>query len=142
MMRHRLSRILIGELLGSTRREKLVLLLPFVVLIFDLLIFHYSIVNREFSIIISSGFVLALSVLEIIAALGEINERLACAKKHSSLESMVTEVAKQFDYEPTVRQVVEKMSYEHPEEKFSRYELYPVVCNVLNDIFPVKKKKR
>lgn len=142
-MRHRLARNLLGEAIGTTKWEKLVLVLPFIVLILDMHIFHYSMVNKlQASIIISSGFVLALSIVEIIAALGEINEHLSHAKKYSSLESMVTKVVTQFNHEPTVRQVVEKMSSEYPGERFSRYELYPVVCDVLNNIFPNKKNKR
>jgi len=142
MMRHLLGRTLLRELFGTTRWEKLVLLLPFVVLIVDMDIFYYALINKEPSIIISSGFVLTLSIVEIIAALGEINERLSHVKKYSSLESMVTKVVTQFNHEPTVRQVVEKISSEYPGERFSRYELYPVVCDVLNNIFSNKKNKR
>ncbi|MCD6299218.1 MAG: hypothetical protein J7L93_01250 [Thermoplasmata archaeon] len=141
-MRHRLARTLMGKAIGATKWEKSVLVLPFVVLVVDTHIFYYSLVNRAPSIILSSGFVLALSIVEIFAALEEISEHLAYAKKHSSLESRVADVVRQFDSEPTVRQVVERMFSEYPGEDFSRYELYPMVCDVLNDMFPRKGKMR
>jgi hypothetical protein len=139
-MRHRLSRMLLSQVLGTTKWEKLVFILPFVVLIVDADIFYYSIVNKEPSIIISSGFVLALSVIEIIAAAGEIRDHFSYVRKYSLLERKIADVIRHFESEPTVSQVMEKFFSENPNEKLSRYELYPVVCNILNDEFPNRKR--
>jgi len=140
-MRHRLSRMLLSQMLGTTKWEKLVFILPFVVLIVDADIFYYSVVNKEPSIIISSGFVLALSLLEIIAAAGEIHDHFSYTKRYATLEKRLSDIVRHFESEPTVGQVMDRFFSEHPDEKLSRYELYPVVCDVLNDEFPNKKRE-
>ncbi|NIA10247.1 MAG: hypothetical protein GWP10_11115 [Nitrospiraceae bacterium] len=140
-MRHRLSRILLSRAVATTKWEKVVLVLPFVVLIVDMDIFYYAITNKATSIILSSGFVLALSIIEIFAAIGEIQEHITHNKRDSVIEERVSDVVKKFSSEPTVRQVMEKIDSDYPEEKFSRYELYPVVCDVLNELFPRRDKR-
>ncbi|MCD6474312.1 MAG: hypothetical protein J7K47_05360, partial [Thermoplasmata archaeon] len=80
-MRHRFARGLLNEILKATRLEKLTLLLPFIVAIIDAEIFYYSITRKEELIIMFSGFVLFLSVLEIIAVLEEIKMYVERARR-------------------------------------------------------------
>lgn len=134
-MRHVLVKTLFREWLGATTWEKLVLILPFIVLILDLHIFLFALDHQEMALIMSSGFVLVLSTLEIIAALEEIHEHMVYARKFSSLEKKVADTIRKFPVRPTVGQVIEKMLRDHPQEDLNRYDLYPVVCEVLNNLF-------
>jgi len=135
LMRHRLAKTLFREWLGTSKWEKLVLILPFIVLVLDLHILIYAANHEETALIISSGFVFILSVLEIIAALEEIHERIAYARKCTDLEQMAVQTVKDFPVKPTVGQVIEKMQRDYPRGNFTLYELYPVACDVLNKLF-------
>jgi membrane protein YdbS with pleckstrin-like domain len=75
-MRHRFTRNLFSEILKASKLEKIVLIIPFIVLLFDAEIFHYAWVNNEKNILIASGFVFLLSILEIIVVAKEIHEHL------------------------------------------------------------------
>ena len=80
-MRHRFARGLLSEILTASRIIKIALLLPFIVLLIDAEIFYYSWTNKEKTILIASGFVLFLSILEIFAVLKEIHEHINNGKQ-------------------------------------------------------------
>jgi hypothetical protein len=134
-MRHRLSKTVFREWLATTNWEKLVLILPFIVVLLDSHIFLFAMHHQETALLISSGFVFILSVLEIIAALEEIHTRFVEARKCSDLEKMLIEVVKSCKGRPTVGQIIEKMIKEYPDRDFNPYELYPVACDVLSNMF-------
>lgn len=133
-MRHRLARQVFKELVTTTKWEKIVLLIPFIVLIIDADIFYYSWMHDKAILILLSSIVLVLSFVEIIAVLKEIHERIAHAQKCSAIEKKVLQAVQQFKEKPTVGQVMAMLS-DNDTEKFSRFELYPVVCEVLNSLY-------
>jgi hypothetical protein len=130
-----LARRLFKEFTTATKWEKLVLIIPFIVLFIDADIFYYAWSRHMASLLLLSSFVLVFSVIEIFAALQEIREHIASARKHSDLEARVIYTIGQFPVRPTVGQVIEKMLCDNPPDDIGRYELYPVVCDVLNNMF-------
>ena len=134
-MRHRLAKTLFHEWLGTSKWEKLVLILPFIVLILDLHIFIFAMNHEETTLIIASGFVFILSFLEIIAALEEIHERIVYVSKCIDLKQIIMSTLKDFPVKPTVGQVIKKVQRNYPHGNFTPYELYPVICDVLSNIF-------
>ena len=66
-MRHRLIRHLVSDIFKASKLEKIVLIIPFIVLIVDTEIFYYAWIKDEKTILIAAAFVLFLSVLEIVS---------------------------------------------------------------------------
>ena len=133
-MRHRLARRLFREFTTATKWEKLVLIIPFIVLFIDADIFYYAWSRHMVSLLILSSFVLVFSVIEIFAALQEIREHIASARKCSELEKRVIDAIGNFPMRPTAGQVIEKMLRDNPHDDIGRYDLYPVVCKVLSTL--------
>jgi hypothetical protein len=111
-----------------------VLFIPFLVLVIDADIFYYAWTHHKVTLILLSSIVLILSSVEIIAVIKEIHEHISYAQKYSSIEKRVLETVKKFEGKPTVGQVMTAMA-DHDGKEFSRFELYPVVCEVLNSIY-------
>lgn len=133
-MRHRLVRQICRELVTTTKWERVVLFIPFVVLIIDADIFYYAWTHHKVTLILLSSIVLVLSSVEIVAVIKEIHEHISYAQKYSSIEQQVLETVKKFQEKPTVGQVMAAMSHDDGKE-FSRFELYPIVCDVLNSLY-------
>lgn len=133
-MRHRLVRQICRELVTTTKWERVVLFIPFVVLLIDADIFYYAWTHHKFTLIFLSSIVLILSSVEIVAVIKEIHEHISYAQKYSTIEKRVVEAVKEFPTKPTVGQVTAALSDNDPEE-FSRFEVYPVVCEVLNTLY-------
>ena len=133
-MRHRLVRQICRELVTTTKWERVVLFIPFMVLVIDADIFYYAWTHHKITLILLSSIVLILSSVEIIAVIKEIHERISYAQKYSSIEKRVLETVKKFAGKPTVGQVMATMADQDGKE-FSRFELYPVVCEVLNSLY-------
>jgi hypothetical protein len=133
-MRHRLARRLFREFTIATKWEKLVLIIPFIVLFIDADIFYYAWSRHMVSLLLLSSFVLVFSVIEIFAALQEIREHITSARKCSELEKRVIDTVGQFPVMPTVGQVIEKMLSDNPHDDIGRYDLYPLVCKVLSTL--------
>lgn len=131
-MRHRLFRKTLEEIGKATRWEKIILLIPFIVLIVDAEIFYYSVVHHETVIIFASGFVLLLSVLEIIAALKEIHIFVSSTARQTGLEEIIRETIQEMG-NPQVREVVEKVKKRYAEEGYGRQEIYHCVCKILDE---------
>lgn len=129
-MRHRLIRSIGREMLSATRLEKIVLILPFIVLLIDAEICYYSFVHKELTILVASSFVLVLSVLEIIAVLREIHARFMEVWKREEIEKRIEDIIKEFEDTPTVREVIERFCSTSPGE-YSPSHLYHIVCDIL-----------
>jgi len=138
-MRHRLIRGIFSELLKASKIEKIVLILPFIVLILDADIFYFAWKNNEKNILIASGFVLLLSVLEIFAALKEIHEHVYALRRKEILEKRLRKIMKRIE-RPTVRKIVDKFMAEYPKE-FDISEVYHVACSLIDEEEINLKKK-
>jgi hydrogenase maturation factor len=128
-VRHRFARGLLNEILKATRLEKLTLLLPFIVAIIDAEIFYYSITRKEELIIMFSGFVLFLSVLEIIAVLEEIKMYVERARRKEEIEERLMKIAKTIE-NPTVKRLIDEFLKEY--EGYSSQEIYPIACRIID----------
>jgi hypothetical protein len=133
-MRHRLFREICRELVTTTKWERVVLFIPFVVLIIDADIFYYAWTHHKITLIFLSSIVLILSSVEIVAVIKEIHEHISYAQKYSTIEEQVLDTVKKFPEKPTVGQVMAALS-NNGKEEFSRFEVYPVVCKVLNSLY-------
>ncbi len=131
-MRHRRCRTLLSELGSATRWEKIVLLIPFVVLLVDAEIFYYSLLHHEEIIILASGFVLFLSIIEIIAALKDIHVYVSSSVRQTGLEEIIRETIQEMG-DPLVKEVVEKVRQRYPDEGYGRDEIYHLVCKMLDE---------
>lgn len=131
-MRHRFARNLLSEILTASRIIKIALIIPFIVLLFDVEIFYYSWTNKEKTILIASGFVLFLSILEIIAVMKEIHEYVSKFRRKEMLEERLRKIMKKID-KPTVRKVVDKFMAEYPKE-FDIREVYHMACNLIDEL--------
>ncbi len=130
-MRHRFIRTLFGEIFKATRIEKIVLLLPFLVLIFDAEIFYFALLHKEKNIMIASAFVLFLSVLEIIAVFGEIHERISGIRRKEILMEKLRQIAENMK-KPTVRKIMDTFMEKYGEE-YSVNEVYHATCDLLSE---------
>jgi len=133
-MRHRFVRQLCRDLVTTTKWERVVLFIPFLVLIIDADIFYYAWTHHKVTLILLSSIVLILSSVEIVAVIKEIHEHISYAQKYSSIEQQVLETVKKFPEKPTVGQVMAAMS-NNGSKDFSRFDVYPVVCEVLNSLY-------
>ena len=131
-MRHRFVRTLFQEILKASRIEKIVLIIPFIVLLLDAEIFYFAWVNGEKRILLASAFVLILSILEIFAVIEEIHSHLTKIMRREFLEEKIREIAKEIE-RPTVRKIVDKFMASHP-RKYSVDEVYEVACDVLYEL--------
>jgi len=134
-MRHRFARNLLGEILTASRMIKIALIIPFIVLLFDVEIFYYSWTNQEKTILIASGFVLFLSVLEIFAVIKEIHEHIKRARRLDILEKKLEEIANEIE-KPNVRKIINKFMAKYPGE-YTINEVYHAACILMDNL---KKK--
>jgi len=131
-MRHRFARNLLNEILTASRIIKIALIIPFIVLLFDAEIFYYSWTNQEKTILIASGFVLFLSILEIIAVIKEIHEHVSKIRRREILEERMKKIAKEIK-NPTVRKIVDEFMAKYPRE-YSINEVYHVACILMDNL--------
>jgi len=134
-MRHRFARNLLGEILTASRMIKIALLIPFIVLLFDAEIFYYSWTNQEKTILIASGFVLFLSILEIFAVIKEIHEHVSKIKRQEVLEQRLRKITEGIE-NPTVRKIVDEFMTKYPKE-YNIREVYHIACSLMDEL---KKK--
>lgn len=132
LMRHRILRNLFGEILTTSKIIKIVLLIPFIVLLIDAEIFYYSWTNKEKTILIASAFVLFLSILEIFAVIGEIHGHISRARRMEILEERLRKIAKKVE-KPTVRKLIDEFMKKYPED-YSVHEVYHVACDMLMEL--------
>lgn len=130
-MRHRFVRNLFNEILTASRIIKIALIIPFIVLLFDAEIFYYSWTNKEKTILIASGFVLLLSILEIIAVIKEIHEHISGIKRKEILMEKIRHIAEDME-KPTVRKIMDTFIKKYGDE-YSVNEIYHAVCDLLSD---------
>ncbi|HEC88722.1 MAG TPA: hypothetical protein ENI52_05345 [Thermoplasmata archaeon] len=130
-MRHRFLRNLFNEILTASRIIKIALIIPFIVLIFDAEIFYYSWTNHEKTILIASGFVLLLSILEIIAVIKEIHEHISSVRRKEILMEKLRQIAENMK-KPTVRKIMDTFMEKYGEE-YSVNEVYHATCDLLSE---------
>ena len=129
-MRHRFFRGRIKEIFSATIIEKLAIIIPFLVMLWDIEIFYYSLVNREEYIFIFSIFVLILSSIEIIVVMEEIHKNFSEIKKKKELREIVKKIVDETE-EKNVKKIVSKVIKKNPE--YSMADIYHVVCEILNE---------
>ncbi len=129
-MRHRFLRERIKEIFSATIFEKIAIIVPFIVMLWDIEIFYYSLVNREKHIFIFSIFVLILSFTEIIVVMDEIHQHFSERRKKKALKKIVKKIADESE-EKNVKKIVRKVIKKHPEYSIS--EVYHVACELLNE---------
>lgn len=128
-MRHRFIREWAKDFIKANVIEKLILLLPFIVLIIDAEIFYYSLTRGEETIIIASSFVLLLSIMEIIAVSKEIVSYINKTKREADIEKEIIKIIEEMD-NPNVKKVVNK--FMEMNKGYSMQEVYPVVCKIID----------
>jgi hypothetical protein len=131
-MRHRLLRNIFGDIVKASRLAKIVLLIPFIVLLIDAEIFIYAWTHSEKTVLLFSGFVLLLSVLEIVVVVGEIHEHLSETRRRELIEERVRAIAEGME-NPTVRAVIDAFLKEYPRE-FKMSEIYHVTCDLMCEL--------
>ncbi|MCD6171047.1 MAG: hypothetical protein J7J36_01310 [Thermoplasmata archaeon] len=128
-MRHRFIREWAKDFIKANVIEKLILLLPFIVLIIDAEIFYYSLTRGEETIIIASSFVLLLSIMEIIAVSKEIVSYINKTKREADIEKEIIKIIEEMD-NPNVKKVVNK--FMEMNKGYSMQEVYPVACKIID----------
>jgi len=128
-VRHRFIREWAKDFIKANVIEKIILLLPFIVLIIDAEIFYYSLTRGEETIIIASSFVLLLSIMEIIAVSKEIVSYINKTKREADIEKEIIKIIEEMD-NPNVKKVVNK--FMEMNKGYSMQEVYPVVCKIID----------
>lgn len=128
-MRHRFLRERFKEIFSATIIEKIALIIPFLVLIWDIEIFYYSLINREKYIFIFSIFVLILSSIEIIVVIEEIHQHFSEIKRRKELREIVKKIVSE-SKEENVKKIVKKVIKKYPE--YSVSDIYHVACELLS----------
>jgi len=131
-MRHRFIRSFMGEIFKASKLEKIVLIIPFIVLIIDLEIFIFAWQKKEFYIFINASFVLFLSILEIIAVVKEINEHISSVRNREIIMESLRRMAKKME-RPTVRKLMDEFIRKHRED-YGVDEVYAAACEVMSEM--------
>ena len=131
-MRHRIVRTIFAEISKATWIEKIVLIIPFIVLLIDAEIFYYAWTHKEITILIASGFVLCLSLLEIIAVVSEIHGHITSNRKREIIEVRIMKITKRMR-KPTVRKIMDAFMDKYPNE-YNMSEVYPIVCDLMSEL--------
>ncbi|MBC7081483.1 MAG: hypothetical protein H5T44_04505 [Thermoplasmatales archaeon] len=137
-MRHRFLRERLKEIFSATILEKIAIIIPFIVLLWDIEIFYYSLVNRERYIFIFSIFVLILSSIEIIVVIEEIHQHFGEIRKKRALRKIVKKIVDETE-ERYVKEIVRKVIKKHPEYSIS--DIYHVACELLNEKTNLNEKQ-
>jgi len=127
-----LIRSVFRELFGASRLEKVVLFIPFIVLIIDADIFYYAWRHGEQSILTASAFVLILSILEILAVVEELHKHLSITRRREQLEEKLRGIVEEMD-RPTVRKVMDAFMKKYPDE-YRVSEVYHAACDMLVEL--------
>ncbi len=131
-MRHRFIRSFMGEIFKASKLEKIVLIIPFIVLIIDLEIFIFAWQKKEFYIFINASFVLFLSILEIIAVVKEINEHISSVRNREIIMESLRRMAKKME-RPTVRKLMDEFIKKHRKD-YGVDEVYAAACEVMSEM--------
>jgi hypothetical protein len=141
MVRHGWLRNFISELAESPLIEKVSFVLPFFVLVVDVIVMEHAIRIKEHYIIALTTILFFLSLLEIIVVTGEIHDHY----KKSNFERKLTIKLDDFIIEQrkrSVKKTVEEFIRKHPEYEKHRNEVYHITCQIMETHAEEEKKKR
>ena len=130
MVRLRGLRNFIQELAESPLIEKISFVLPFFVIVIDIIILEHAIRIREAYIIVLATLLFFLSVVEIAVAMGEIHDRY----QQNNFERTLTIKLDDFILERkknNVKKIVEDFIDMHLEYKNKRSEIYHITCQIM-----------
>ena len=130
MVRFRGLRNFIQELAESPLIEKISFVLPFFVIIIDIIILEHAIRIQEVYIIVLTTLLFFLSVVEIAVAMGEIHDRY----QQNNFERTLTIKLDDFMLEQknsNVKKIVEDFIDMHLEYKNKRSEIYHITCQIM-----------
>jgi hypothetical protein len=130
MVRLRGLRNFIQELAESPLIEKISFVLPFFVIIIDIIILEHAIRIQEVYIIVLTTLLFFLSVVEIAVAMGEIHDRY----QQNNFERTLTIKLDDFMLEQknnNVKKIVEDFIDMHLEYKNKRSEIYHITCQIM-----------
>ena len=130
MVRFRGLRNFIQELAESPLIEKISFVLPFFVIIIDIIILEHAIRIQEVYIIVLTTLLFFLSVVEIAVAMGEIHDRY----QQNNFERTLTIKLDDFILERknnNVKKIVEDFIDTHLEYKNKRSEIYHITCQIM-----------
>ena len=131
-MRHRFVRNLFKEVLTASRVIKIAFIMPFIVLLLDAEIFYYAWTHHEKVILITSGFVFILSILEIFAVAKEIHEYLSSIKNRELIMERLRKMARKME-KPTVRNLMDEFMKKYGGEH-GVDEVYAAACEVMIEL--------
>ncbi len=130
MVRLRGLRNFIQELAESPLIEKISFVLPFFVIVIDIIILEHAIRIQEVYIIVLTTLLFFLSVVEIAVAMGEIHDRY----QQNNFERTLTIKLDDFILERknnNVKKIVEDFIDTHLEYKNKRSEIYHITCQIM-----------
>ena len=133
MVRFRRIRNRLKEITESTTTERILLILPFFILLLDLYLFIHAIYLRDIYVIIPVMILLVFSLMEILVTLEEIHERALEHLKYRDMERKVRRAMGKARSKVTVRSLLNHLLEEHPELKDHEKTLYHVICQILSE---------
>ena len=123
-------RTYLTEVAESPRADKLSFIIPFVVLIFEIILIRHAIIIEEAYILILTSILLVLSVVEIFFVSQEIHEHYqqnyAQRALTIRLDDFVLERKKL-----SVKEVVEEFIQTYPQYNKHRNEIYHITCQIM-----------
>ncbi len=130
MVRLRGLRNFVQELAESPLIEKISFVLPFFVILIDIIILEHAIRIREAYIIALTTILFFLSIIEIAVAIGEIHDRY----QQNNFERTLTIKLDDFILERkknNVKNIVEEFTELFPQYKNHRNEIYHITCQIM-----------
>ncbi|RLF27544.1 MAG: hypothetical protein DRN08_02015 [Thermoplasmata archaeon] len=130
MARLNKTRNIIRELTDSPLIEKISFLLPFVVLLIDIVILEHAVRIREGYIIVLTTLLFVLSTVEIVVVLDEIHRHY----QKNNFERKLTIKLDDFIIKRrkrSVKNTVEDFIREYPEYNSYRNEVYHIACQIM-----------
>ncbi|HDO19296.1 MAG TPA: hypothetical protein ENG74_01070 [Thermoplasmatales archaeon] len=131
MVRYRWFRSWLKEIVESTFVEKVLLMLPFVILVLDLYMLNHALHVNDVYVIMPATLLFIFSVAEIVVALDEIHEHAKESILSRKISSRVRSLIKNSNEKLTVKRVMALSLEKYPELKKYRKQLYHIVCQTL-----------
>jgi hypothetical protein len=140
MVRLRWLRGFISELAESPLIEKISFILPFFVIIVDVIVMEHAIRIQEHYIIALTTILFLLSLIEIIVVTGEIHDHY----KKSNFERTLTIKLDDFiikERKRSAKRTVEEFIKKNPCYEKHRNEVYHIACQIMETHAEEKKKR-
>lgn len=123
-------RSFLREYKESPRVEKLSFLVPFIILVIEIVLLAHAITLREIYVILLTSILAAVSITEIILVTLEIHEEHLRRNFDKILAIKVDDFVID-SKEKSVKKIVEGFITRYPEYKHNRDEIYHTACQVL-----------